>query len=795
MNEPDLARLGYHDVLIRMARGTFTPRGSRRLNALRPAEDAPEVHRRQQVHAEAARRASGDERIPLREIPGLDPLLKRLRKPGVVLEGPELWDIRLGMGLLDELGAYQSSHRQGLEVFTREHGTFARYGREVKRLDGALEQGGGVRDDATPELARLRRRIRSLENSMRSLAASIAQRWAEEGWAQEPEPVLREGRLVVAVRSDATGQTPGAAVDRSRSGQTLFIEPAELSEAGLELKETLREEALEVERILADLTAMCSGRAADIDGDLDRAAVLDLVQATSRWSEAGPSSLPEVAADLELRIRRARHPILAATHGWEEVVPLSLRLDPEHRTLVISGPNAGGKTVALQTVGLTAAMAQAGLPVPADEDTRFPFLEQIFVDIGDEQSVEADLSTFTAHIKRIEPMLAARGASRLCLIDEAGAGTDPAQGAALSMAVLERLTADGAWTVCTTHNGRIKQGAAQAEGMLNGRMVFSGESLTPTYEFVPGEPGRSFAFEIAERAGLESGIVRRGREFLDPAEMDLERALREAEDLRDRLQRAEREAAEEHRKAGGERQRYEALRSELEEHREQARREAEREARQMVKETRRRIEHLVKELRESRAGTSQVKEAHRELQRLEEEHPGEEELPAQEREVPFEVRPGEEVYVRNLKRPATVESVDGARARVQAGSLNLDVAVEQLEPLAAARERGRTGSRSGTGSGSGGGGGVSVPVKDVSDRLELIGMRTGPARRELEKFLDDALLADLKEIIIIHGVGTGALRNMVAEVLESHPGVASHGLDTESYGGDGVTRARLEGAG
>lgn len=794
MNEPDLARLGFHDVLIRMARGTYTPRGSARLTALRPAEDPGGVHRRQQVHAEAARRIHGEDRVPLREIPDVDSLLKRLRKAGVVLEGPGLWDLRLVLGLLDELGAWQRSHADEMQVFGREHGDFGRYREEVERLEAALEPGGGVRDDATPELARLRSRIRSLEDSMRSLAASIARRWAGEGWAQESEPVLREGRLVVAVRSDATGHTPGVAVDRSRSGQTHFIEPAELSEAGLERKEALREEAQEIERILTELSTLCSRRVEELGADLDRAAILDLIQAAERWSEAGPSHLPEVGEDRELHVRKARHPILAATHGWEEVVPLSLRLEPANRTLVISGPNAGGKTVALQTVGLTAAMAQAGLPVPADEDSSYPFLDEIYVDIGDEQSVEADLSTFTAHLKRIEPMLAARGLPRLCLIDEAGAGTDPAQGAALSMAVLEGLTADGAWTVCTTHNGRIKQGAAQVEGMINGRMVFSGESLTPTYEFVPGEPGRSFTFEIAERTGLDPDVVGRARDLLDPAEMDLEEALREAEALRDRLQEAETRAAAELRRAGRERERYEELKSELGEHREQVRREAEREAREMVKETRRRIEHLVKELRESGAGSEQVKEAHRGLRRLEQEHLEGGRSEEQEAET-IQVRPGQEVYVRNLRRPATVESVDGDRVRVQAGSLSLDVALDQLEPLAAAREKGRTGSRRKTASVPSAGGGISVPVKDVPDRLELIGMRAEPARKRLEKFLDDAILANLKELTIIHGVGTGALRSMVDEVLAEHPGVAFHGLDTESYGGDGVTRAQLKGTG
>jgi len=575
------------------------------------------------------------------------------------------------------------------------------------------------------------------------------------------------------------------------------VEPQELSEAGLELKQLLREEVQEVERILANLSAICAARAGDIDADLDRLAILDCARAAASYSEAGPMTLPSVGVGGELVLYKACHPLLASAHGLERVVPLTLSLEEGARTLVISGPNSGGKTVALQTVGLCTAMALCGLPIPAGEESRIPFADQIHVDMGDEQSLEADLSTFTARLKRLRAMLQQAEDGKLCLIDEAGAGTDPAQGAALAIALLERLTGDDAYVVCATHDGRIKTHAARARGMANGRMIFSEQALTPTYEFRAGQPGRSFAFEIAERSGIPANLVAHARELLGPAGNELENALRQAESIRVRAERLQRQAEIDSRKAGAARRKYESLAEELAANAERQHVQAAEEARVIVEEARRRIEGVVREIRESNAAPAAIKRAQETVHELTQEVEKRVERATRSRGVPdIPLHEGDHVYLVNLQRAAVVKQVGAGRVRVQAGSLSLDVAREEIEPLPGedALESHGTGPGQREAAPLSRGVGISTPLKSVPPTLEIVGQRAEEARHSLEKYLDDAIVAGLENVAVIHGSGRGVLRRVVEDVLRNHSCVAEYGLDRDMPGGTGVTRVRLKGS-
>jgi DNA mismatch repair protein MutS2 len=782
-----LDRLDFGLLLERIAAGCCTPRGRRRLIGLQPAPDLPSLERRQAVAAELARLGTGEDRVPLEILPEVDPLIALLAHSGTRLDGPQLWDLRSVLHGLEVLSAWLGRSGRGrLEAFLTHHGAPARYQEELDALEAALAPGGEVRDEASPELARLRRRLRGLEERWRARAQELAAAWYAQGLAQEAEPTLRQGRFVVAVRAEQRSRVPGVAVDRSRTGQTFFIEPLELSDLFLELRETIELEEQEVAHILAGLTALCAARAAELDADLDRLAVLDAAQAAAGFEEAGPTSLPEVVASGDLRLLLARHPLLGGRLGWDRVVPLTLELDSARRTLVISGPNSGGKTVALQTVGLCAALALCGLPIPAAEGSRLPFLAAVLVDIGDEQSLAADLSTFTAHVQRLKAMLAPPEGARLCLIDEAGAGTDPAQGAALAIAVLEALTAEGAWTVCTTHNGRIKEHAAATPGMLNGSMVFSNQSLTPTYEFHPGTPGRSFAFEIAQRAGLPGEVVTRARGLLDPAARRLDEVLSESEERLESLRRREQEAEIEQRRALAEHQRWQKLADELSADAARRRAQAARETESLVVQARRRIEAAVRQIREEQASRGSIRRARQTLREVTAET--EALVPAVPVCAPgWSPSAGERVWIRPLERAAVVQSVSGRRVRVESSGLSLEVGPDDLRPLTEReREDGSVPLRRS--------GGVRAPLKSVPERLELIGYRAEQARQRLEKYLDDALLVGLDGVSIVHGVGSGVLRRVVEEVLGTHPEVAEYGLDRGSPGGYGVTLVRFRGS-
>jgi len=781
----DLDRLSFTDLLERIAGGTWSPRGNRLLQNTRPLGDIDAVHDHQQVVAEVGRAIDGQPRIPFTELPDADEHLKRLQQSGAVLDGGALRELGNVVRALDELGSWTAANGpEQLPTVGRLHGFPGRYATENERLDRAIDRDGSIRDDATDLLASLRKRLVRLQENVRQSAHEITERLYREGLAQEPEPALREGRYVVSVRAESQGTIAGVVIDRSRSGQSVFIEPREVSEMALELKEIRRDEARETERILTELSAMLAERVVEIDLDLDRLAVLDAAQAAARYREAGPFMLPTVSGDGDLILLEARHPLLAASHGAAEVVPLSLSLTGEARTLVISGPNSGGKTVALQTIGFCAALALCGLPIPASEESRLPWLERLHVDIGDEQSIETDLSTFTARLRRIREMLDSGAGPRLNLIDEAGAGTDPAQGAALAIAILEELTADGSWVVCITHDGRIKAHAAQADGMANGRMIFSSEALTPTYEYRHGEPGRSFAFEIAERSGIPAPIVERARELLGPAGDNLERALREAEATRERLSELENRAAADARKAELARREHEHLARDLADNEKRERKRAAETAADIISDARRTVERVVREIRESDASADVIRAAHdairSETERVETlQDESVEEAPFEKGDVT--VVEGMTVYLKGLERPAQVLNVDGRRVRVRAGSISLDVALADVEPAPDEPVTPRQVV-------------VQAPTRQTALTLDIIGQRAEEARNTLEKYLDDALLSGLSRVRIIHGSGAGVLRRVVDEVLRDHDQVSEYGVEMDTPGGTGVTWVKLEGA-
>ncbi len=785
MKHYDLDRLSFSELLERISHGTCTPRGGRALRSTRPLEDVRAIHDQQNVVSEVDRALDSSPPIPLQSIPEVEDQLKRLRRTGTLLDGVELRDLGTVAAALDALGEWtETCGAEQLPAMLALHGFPARYGDETARISRAIDRDGRVKDDATDLLASLRRKIINLQEKLRQNAHEITERLFKEGLAQEPEPALREGRYVVSVRAESQAKVSGVAIDRSRSGQSVFIEPREISETALELKEVIRDEAGEVERILTVLSAMFSLRIEEIDVDLDRLAILDSAQAASRYREAGLSSLPVVGEGGDLILHEARHPLLAATHGAANVVPLTLELPEGTRTLVISGPNSGGKTVALQTVGLCASLALCGLPIPASEESRIPWLERIHVDIGDEQSIEADLSTFTARLRRLREMLDGGASPQLNLIDEAGAGTDPSQGAALAISILEELTGEKSYVVCITHDGRIKAHAAQAEGMANGRMVFSNENLTPTYEFRHGEPGRSFAFEVAERSGIPVQVVERARELLGPVGDNLENALQEAEAIRERLAALEISAETDTRRAEAARRKFELLEAELAKNEKRERKRAAETASGIIQDARRTVEQVVREIRESKASAGAIRSAHETIRSREEEvealreEAGHKGVPATADALLAE---GMTVFLKGLERSAQVLSVDGGRVRVMAGSISLDVARADVEPVPGEPAAPRRVV-------------ITAPLKSVSPTLDIIGQRADEARETLEKYLDDALLSGLDRVRIIHGSGAGVLRKVVDELLRDHDQVVEYGVEIDKPGGTGVTWVNLGGA-
>jgi len=446
--------------------------------------------------------------------PDVRALLERLETEGQVLSGEELWEIRL---LLDQAApAYawtrkNRSETPGLMRLLADVEPLPALHRELGR---SLEPSGEVRDEATPDLGRIRRSIQTLRERLAQKLESIARALG----IAESFVTLREGRYAIAVPASQRRQVPGVALGYSGSGATVFLEPREAAEANSQLADLFADEIREVSRILRELSALAQRDHGALARDLDALARLDAAQAVASWAKATGGSLPALTEERSLLLRGARHPILVERHARGEMpsqpVPLDLELDRETPLLVVTGPNMGGKTVAIKTVGLTALLAMAGLPVPAAEGTRIPWFDHVVCDIGDEQSLMEDVSTFLSHLRRVSEAISVATPASLVLLDELGSGTDPTEGAALGQAILEGLLERRTLCVATTHHGALKSFASETAGARNASMAFDEETLRPRFTLLIGVPGRSRAIQVAERFGMDSTVLARARELL-----------------------------------------------------------------------------------------------------------------------------------------------------------------------------------------------------------------------------------------------------------------------------------------
>ena len=572
--------------------------------------------------------------------------------------------------------------------------------------------------------------------------------------------------------------------DQSGSGATLFIEPTAVVELGNEYKKLLAEESEEVERILTELTAMVEPYADEIYEDLSVLGEIDLVFAKARLSREMSCVCPKLNRTGYIRIVRGRHPLIPR----ERVVPIDIWLGREYRSLIITGPNTGGKTVTLKLVGLLSLMAQSGMFIPADEGSECAIFDEIFADIGDEQSIEQSLSTFSSHMKNIVEILKGADERSLVLLDELGAGTDPIEGAALAMSILTELHARGTVSVCTTHYSEIKAFALTREGMENASMEFDVDKLCPTYRLFIGIPGKSNAFEISRRLGLPAHIIDSARNFLKGEDVKFEDIISSAQSQH-RLAEEERALAQEAR-AELDRLRAEAERErkKLEDERAKQQAKAREEARRVVADAKREMEKLIVQIRAmkgiDRSAADRVIQQARDQVRAEENALSEPlALKKDDAGVPPKaVKPGDSVRIVSLDQKATVLSTADAKGdvQVQAGILKLSVKLSDLRRIE--DEQPKQGKSKIT----------AAMDRRVGLELDIRGMLVDEALAVVDRYLDDAFLSGLSEVNIIHGKGTGALRTGVQDYLRRHPRVKSFRIGNYGEGDAGVTVVTLK---
>ncbi|MEQ1354020.1 MAG: Smr/MutS family protein, partial [Candidatus Acidiferrum sp.] len=661
---------------------------------------------------------------------------------------------------------------------------------------------GDISDDASTALRRIRASIsQTREAIQKTLKHILRTKNAEAG---EDYVTLRNDRFVIPLRAENRRSVPGVVHGASATGQTIFMEPLETVETNNQLVQLAEDEAVEMLKILRELTERLQRLAEPLVLASDTIAELDGVFARARFGQEFDAAMPEFSHASELRLEAARHPVLENKLRKEgrAVVPMTLALGGEERVLVISGPNTGGKTVALKTTGIAALSAQSGIPVAAQRAV-LPFFDRVLVDIGDEQSIAADLSTFSAHMLNLKGMLEAATAESLVLVDEMGTGTAPEEGAALAVALLDEFRAKNCIVLATTHHDRLKTYASTTPGVVNAAVEFDDVNLRPTYRLMVGVPGGSSGIAIARRLGIAEPIIERARSLMAPEALeaaDLIAYLHRSRDELDRMQQqmtAERHALEEERAK---------LRGEWVERQQKRIRELEEKFAEMQKRFDENVARVVEAVKERDVRGALEKSARRKT--LEVRGDAREELndavvqtiaesqqdlglavAGKENFSAAQLQPGTRVHVRGFSKPVVLRRVEGTSAEIEAGPLRMKVALDEITGVEGAAVGAAARSPKGS---------VTVRTRDSEGgvgigggEINLIGCTVEEATERVDKFLDDAALTNRSRVRIIHGHGTGALRKGLAQFLSKHPLVDSQAFEAEERGGKAVTVVEL----
>ncbi|MFP4228570.1 MAG: endonuclease MutS2 [Salinivenus sp.] len=811
-------KLGFDVIRARLEANVGTPLGRERLNTLRPYRSLAPLRAELARVEELQAAFQYDDAVPLDNFHDLRGTLRRAAPEEAYVDPEELWAVRLSLITLRRLKGYFDQRRSDYPRLASAVGRIVPLPDLEAHVASILNEDAAVRDDASPDLARLRRQIRAKENELRDTLDEALREAIRQGYATEEQATLRGGRMVIPVRAEAKRKVEGFVHATSASGQTVYIEPAACLELNNEVRELKSAEQREVERILREATAHLRSERDAMEANLQVMAQFDLLQAKARLADRLDAVVPKLNDEGRIELYEGRNPVLelhfqsldaaGATEGRStgeddipprEVVPLDMVLGDDFHTLVITGPNAGGKTVTMKTVGLFALMLGYGLPLPVAPHSSLPLFDQIMADIGDEQSIEEDLSTFSSHVSNLRHMLAQANDNSLVLIDEAGTGTDPDEGGALAQAVLERLTAAGARTIATTHHGTLKVYAHETEGVENGSMEFDQETLRPTYRYQEGVPGSSYAFEIAERMGLDAELLDRARTLAGEQKTAMENLISTFEERTQRLERELYEAKKKKEQAEAERTRLEEKRRTLEKERESIRQQALEEAERIVDEANARIERTIREIKEAQAASEATKEARAELEDYKEgldderaqaeaaaQTDEEDEAPESpsshlDRQPDAPIEEGDQVVLDDGTTALEVQEIDNGEAVVLMGSMHMRVDRDRLTKVGGSEpEPEQTRGRNQT-----------VAALEASPSIDVRGQRVDEARRSVQDFLDDAIAAGLDTVDILHGKGTGALRSALHDLLDERTDIREYRKAPIPEGGAGVTKVDL----
>lgn len=799
MSRSALDVLEYDKLLELLRQRTTCAPGRRFVDGLQPGMDCAAITAAFALIGEAREWLRADRELGFGALADPQNWLERIAGPGMALEAREFLDAATLLETAGWLGQQFREEETKFALLAARAAALSEFKDLLAVIRRSVLPNGEISDDASPALRRIRASITQTRDAIQKTLKHILR--TKNAEAGEDYVTLRNDRFVIPLRAENRRSVPGLVHGTSATGQTIFLEPLETVETNNQLVQLGEDEAAEIFRILRELTEKLQRVRGPLVLAAEIIAELDSVFARARFAQEFDATVPEFSEASELRLEAARHPVLENKLRKEgrAVVPMTLALGGEERVLVISGPNTGGKTVALKTTGIAALSAQSGIPVAAQRAV-LPFFDRVLVDIGDEQSIAADLSTFSAHLLNLKAMLEAATPESLVLVDEMGTGTAPEEGAALAVALLDEFRAKNCIVLATTHHDRLKTYASTTPGVVNAAVEFDDVNLRPTYRLMVGVPGGSSGIAIARRLGIAEPVIARARALMAPQALeaaDLIAYLHRSRDELDRMQQqmtAERHALEEERRK---------LRDEWVGRQQNRIRELEEKFGEMQKRFDENVASLVEAVKERELRGSVEKLARRKSQEVRGE--AREELNAavvqtisesqQDLGAPpaakdsltqAQLQPGTRIHVRGFSKPVVLRRIEGNSAEIEAGPLRMKVGLHEVTGVEMANPAGSARAAKGT---------VTVRSQASDDgtggEINLIGCTVEEATERVDKFLDEAALANRSRVRIIHGHGTGALRKGLAQFLSKHPLVDSQSFEAEERGGKAVTVVEL----
>ena len=657
----------------------------------------------------------------------------------------------------------------------------------MEEVLGKIDDQANVRDNASPDLSRVRKSMHALESRIRKMVGQLLSELSRDGFTPDGAlPAFREGRVVIPVRAEFKRRVRGVIIDESATGQTVFMEPEALLELNNEWRDLQLEEKREVIRILSALTAAVRRCIPELEESFRLLQLMDLNRAKARLAMETDAALPVMKSHPVLKWRKARHPLLhLLLKGKRPLIPLDVALETEYRVLLVSGPNAGGKSVCLKTVGLLQYMFQCGLLPSCDPDSEFGVFSSLLLDIGDQQSIENDLSTYSSHLRNMALFVREAGSGTLFLMDELGAGTDPAFGGGIAEAVLNRLVDCGAWGVVTTHYANLKTLAARRRGVINGAMLFDAEHLTPLFRLETGKPGSSYAMELARKSGLSAAVLEEAETIIGERQVSFESLIRSVEEEKAQVERLRTDLEGKEKQLADEVRKFNELNKDLMARKRDIIDRAKQEASDLLRNTNREIEKTIRHIRENKAERKETRKVRGKLEEIKGALTPDADsvAPVSPARKPVVLREGDHVRLIGQDHTGIILSIKEDSAMVQFGLLRSQVKLYRLEPATGGAQEPTAARNSGVDLSS-----RRMNFKPVGD---VRGMRAVEVTPWLESFIDDAVLLGVPEVRILHGKGEGVLRQMVRDYLKGHRSVTSVTDEHADRGGAGISIVRL----